>query len=157
MDASTLAVITVTYHPDLAVLRAQIESLPEAALKVMADNASPADLREALEELCATRPHSVFIANDTNLGLPAAISASSRAALGVIGPSQQTLPGSADIPANVRHATSILTHLGRAYGPHPLVFDEPISQRTQELTIYLRQSHAERDLAALGELVRLSA
>lgn len=56
-----------------------------------------------------------------------------------------------------QHATSILTHLGRAYGPHPLVFDEPISQRTQELTIYLRQSHAERDLAALGELVRLSS
>jgi len=86
MDASTLAVITVTYHPDLAVLRAQIESLPEAALKVMVDNASPADLREALEELCATRPHSVFIANDTNLGLPAAINQGVRRA-------REELPG----------------------------------------------------------------
>ncbi len=52
-----------------------------------------------------------------------------------------------------QHATDILTHLGRAYGPHPLAFNEPISQRVQELTIYLRQCHAERDLAALGQLL----
>lgn len=55
----------------------------------------------------------------------------------------------------VRHlveqaSTEILRRLPRAYGPHPLAMDEAISQRYQELDLYLRQSHAERDLEALG-------
>jgi alkylation response protein AidB-like acyl-CoA dehydrogenase len=55
----------------------------------------------------------------------------------------------------VRHlveqaSTDILRRLPRAYGPHPLVMDEGILRRYQELDIYLRQSHAERDLEALG-------
>jgi hypothetical protein len=52
------------------------------------------------------------------------------------------------------HATDILRRLGRAYGPHPLAFDEAVSIRYQELDLYLRQSHAERDLQILGELER---
>jgi hypothetical protein len=48
------------------------------------------------------------------------------------------------------HATDILRRLPRAYGPHPLAFDESIANRYQELDLYLRQSHAERDLQALG-------
>jgi hypothetical protein len=52
------------------------------------------------------------------------------------------------------HATDILRRLARAYGPHPLAFDESVSTRYQELDLYLRQSHAERDLQALGELER---
>src|SRR6187402_375025 len=55
----------------------------------------------------------------------------------------------------VRHlveqaATDILRRLPRAYGPHPLVMDEKVARLYQELDIYLRQSHAERDLEALG-------
>lgn len=55
----------------------------------------------------------------------------------------------------VRHlveqaSTDILRRLSRAYGPHPLAMNESISLRYQELDIYLRQSHAERDLEALG-------
>jgi hypothetical protein len=55
----------------------------------------------------------------------------------------------------VRHlievmSTDILRRLARAYGPHPLAIDEDISRRYQELDLYLRQSHAERDLEALG-------
>jgi alkylation response protein AidB-like acyl-CoA dehydrogenase len=49
--------------------------------------------------------------------------------------------------------TDILRRLARAYGPHPLAMDEAISKRYQELDLYVRQSHAERDLAALGEVV----
>ncbi len=52
------------------------------------------------------------------------------------------------------HATDILRRLARAYGPHPLAFDEAVSTRYQELDLYLRQSHAERDLHTLGELER---
>ena len=55
----------------------------------------------------------------------------------------------------VRHlveqaCTEVLRRLPRAYGPHPLAFDEEISRRYQELDLYLRQSHAERDLESLG-------
>jgi alkylation response protein AidB-like acyl-CoA dehydrogenase len=59
----------------------------------------------------------------------------------------------------VRHlieqaCTDILRRLPRAYGPHPVAMDEKISKRYQELDLYLRQSHAERDLEALGRASR---
>jgi hypothetical protein len=44
--------------------------------------------------------------------------------------------------------------LGRAYGPHPLAFDPDISRRYAEVELYIRQSHAERDLESLGTLIR---
>lgn len=58
----------------------------------------------------------------------------------------------------VRHlveqsATDMLRRLGRAYGPHPLAFDADISKRCMELDLYLRQSHAERDLESLGRQI----
>lgn len=43
-----------------------------------------------------------------------------------------------------------ITRTGRALGPAPLVLDARHAQRVADLTIYVRQSHAERDLAALG-------
>jgi alkylation response protein AidB-like acyl-CoA dehydrogenase len=43
-----------------------------------------------------------------------------------------------------------ITRTGRALGPGPLVLDARHAQRVADLTIYVRQSHAERDLAALG-------
>jgi hypothetical protein len=59
----------------------------------------------------------------------------------------------------VRHlieqgCTDILRRVPRAYGPRPLAMDESIAQRYQELDLYLRQSHAERDLESLGRLFR---
>ncbi|MCV7419377.1 acyl-CoA dehydrogenase [Mycobacterium yunnanensis] len=41
---------------------------------------------------------------------------------------------------------------GRALGPAPLVLDAAHAKRVADLTVYVRQSHAERDLAALGRL-----
>lgn len=72
-----------------------------------------------------------------------------------------------DIPAaqiralTVRHiveqaCSDILRRLARAFGPHPLAMDESISRRYQELDLYVRQSHAERDLETLGRAVRAS-
>ena len=46
--------------------------------------------------------------------------------------------------------TDVLRRLVRAYGPHPLAMQEEIAIRYQELDLYIRQSHAERDLEALG-------
>ena len=41
---------------------------------------------------------------------------------------------------------------GRALGPGPQARDAAHAQRVADLEIYVRQSHAERDLATLGEL-----
>jgi len=46
--------------------------------------------------------------------------------------------------------TDILKRFARAYGPRPLTFDHNISRRYQELDLYIRQCHGERDLEALG-------
>lgn len=45
-----------------------------------------------------------------------------------------------------------ITRTGRALGPAPLCQDAQHARHVADLTIYVRQSHAERDLAALGGL-----
>ena len=45
-----------------------------------------------------------------------------------------------------------IVRTGRALGPALLVQDAEHARRVADLTIYVRQSHAERDLAALGRL-----
>jgi hypothetical protein len=50
--------------------------------------------------------------------------------------------------------TDVLRRIPRAFGPFPLAMDEAISLRYQELDLYLRQSHAERDLERLGKQLR---
>ena len=66
--------------------------------------------------------------------------------------------GKAQIRAlTVRHlveqaCSEILMRFARAYGPYPLAMNEDVARRRQELDLYLRQSHAERDLETLGRL-----
>lgn len=50
-------------------------------------------------------------------------------------------------------ATEVLARVGRALGAGPLCRDAAHSRRVADLTIYLRQHHAERDLAQLGALL----
>jgi hypothetical protein len=45
-----------------------------------------------------------------------------------------------------RSCTDVLDRFGRATGPQMLAFDEAVAQRYAELTLYIRQCHAERDL-----------
>jgi alkylation response protein AidB-like acyl-CoA dehydrogenase len=53
----------------------------------------------------------------------------------------------------VEHAVDeAITRTGRALGPGPLCQDGRHAQRVADLTIYIRQSQAERDLAELGRL-----
>jgi alkylation response protein AidB-like acyl-CoA dehydrogenase len=55
------------------------------------------------------------------------------------------------VRAVVEHSVDeAITRTGRALGPTPLVLDAKHAQRVADLAIYVRQSHAERDLAALG-------
>ena len=49
-----------------------------------------------------------------------------------------------------RCAEEVLTTVGHALGPGPLALDPVHAARVADLTLYLRQHHAERDLAALG-------
>jgi alkylation response protein AidB-like acyl-CoA dehydrogenase len=57
------------------------------------------------------------------------------------------------IRAIVEHAADeAITRTGRALGPGPLCQDGRHAQRVADLSIYIRQSHAERDLAELGRL-----
>jgi alkylation response protein AidB-like acyl-CoA dehydrogenase len=50
-------------------------------------------------------------------------------------------------------ATDVMGRVGRALGAGPLCHDEAHSRRVADLTVYLRQHHAERNLAELGQLV----
>jgi hypothetical protein len=48
-------------------------------------------------------------------------------------------------------ATEVMHHAGRALGAAPLCRNQRFARAMADLPVFLRQSHAERDLAALGE------
>lgn len=50
-------------------------------------------------------------------------------------------------------ATTVLDRVGRALGPGPLVADRAHARRVADLGLFLRQSHAEVDLADVGRSV----
>ena len=50
-------------------------------------------------------------------------------------------------------AESVVARTGHALGPAPLTLDDTHARRVADLTVYLRQHHAERDVAALGRAV----
>lgn len=59
----------------------------------------------------------------------------------------------------VRHlieqlCTDILRRFARTYGPFPLACEPQINQRYQELDLFLRQNHGERDLENLGKILK---
>jgi hypothetical protein len=68
--------------------------------------------------------------------------------------------GAAQVRAlTVRHlveqaCTDTLRRFARAYGPQPLAMNAEVSRRYQELDLYMRQSHAERDLEELGRALK---
>jgi hypothetical protein len=71
---------------------------------------------------------------------------------------EMTAEEAARLAYNTRHvadltAGAVIDHATRALGPAPLAQDPGISQRMADLALYVRQAHAERDLAALGSLV----
>lgn len=47
-------------------------------------------------------------------------------------------------------AADVITRVGRALGAGPLCHDEAHAHRVADLTVYLRQHHAEKDLEAIG-------
>ena len=83
----------------------------------------------------------------------AAVLAAAGAALdrGRVGdPSLLALPVRSTIE---RNAVEVMTRAGRALGPAPLAHDAQHAQLVADLSVYVRQHHAETDLEALGRLV----
>jgi rhamnosyltransferase len=68
-----LAIVTVTYQPDIALLSRQLSNLPNESSLIIVDNASDVGILSAVKELCSTRPNTFLLSNNTNLGLAAAI------------------------------------------------------------------------------------
>jgi alkylation response protein AidB-like acyl-CoA dehydrogenase len=59
------------------------------------------------------------------------------------------------VRAVVAHAAErTLEQVGHALGPAPLAFDSDYAARVADLSLYVRQHHAERDEAALGAAIR---
>ncbi|MEC5405451.1 acyl-CoA dehydrogenase [Paraburkholderia sp. MPAMCS5] len=54
-------------------------------------------------------------------------------------------------------ATAVMHHATRALGAGPLCRNARFARALADLPVFLRQSHAERDLAALGELIAKEA
>jgi hypothetical protein len=50
-------------------------------------------------------------------------------------------------------ATAVIDRVGRALGPGPLAGDAEHAQAVADLQVYIRQSHADRDLVTLGSVV----
>lgn len=53
-----------------------------------------------------------------------------------------------------RACTQVLDAVGRALGPAPMCLDGEHARRWSDLTVFIRQSHADRDWAELGRAVQ---
>ncbi len=53
-----------------------------------------------------------------------------------------------------RSCTHVLDAVGRALGPAPMCLDPAHAQRWSDLTVFIRQSHADRDWAELGRALQ---
>jgi len=76
-DNRSIAVITVTFNPDIEILDRQLSQLPRAALKVVVDNDSRPELRSAVG-LVVEKYAAILLQNETNMGLPAALNQGAR-------------------------------------------------------------------------------
>lgn len=72
-ELSKLAVVTVTYHPDLSSLSRQMAALPLQALWVIVDNASSPEELVQLRALSESRENTRFLECARNVGLSAAL------------------------------------------------------------------------------------
>lgn len=103
-------------------------------------------------------PHALAHLGAVDIALRAARSALDRAADEIDADPEDLQDGGRGRALRVRAlvesvATEVMGRAGRALGAGPLCHDEAHSRRVADLTVYLRQHHAERNLAELGALV----
>lgn len=68
-----LGIVTVTYHPNIGILREQLASLPDNACKVIVDNGSPQSILQSLRNMAVNRKDVFVLSNMKNMGLAAAV------------------------------------------------------------------------------------
>ena len=114
-------------------------------------------IAERLREHCAHReePHAL-----AHLG---AVDSALQSAAAVLRASAQAIDAapldSAELLARRARAVvenaaeQVIHHVGRALGAGPYCKDRQFAQLSADLPVFLRQSHAERDLADLGQLI----
>jgi rhamnosyltransferase len=73
IDTRVLVCITVTYHPELPILRRQFEALPLDTAIIVVDNGSASHIQKTLIKLISTRERTRLLINESNIGLAAAI------------------------------------------------------------------------------------
>ena len=78
-DPAAVATVTVTFNPDIDLLRIQLDTLPCASLKRVVDNASRPGVLRDIENLVSRIPNAQLLRNDKNLGLAAAVNRGVRA------------------------------------------------------------------------------
>lgn len=71
--SSELAIITVTFNPEIERLGRQLDTLPADAWIVVVDNATTDECYRTLEQRVASRPKTHLIRNTSNLGLATAL------------------------------------------------------------------------------------
>ncbi|WP_395607245.1 acyl-CoA dehydrogenase [Pseudomonas sp. B22129] len=114
-------------------------------------------LAEALREQCSKRPEPHALAHlgavDSALNSAACVLRDSAAQV-----DRTPLADARLLAQQVRACVEdtveqVIHHVGRAVGAGPYCKDPHFAQLMADLPVYVRQSHAERDLAALGEQV----
>lgn len=74
-ELNHVACITVTFNPDMSLLRAQLVALPSGCPKIIVDNASKSHLFQQIEMLVDGVPNAHLLRNAHNDGLGAAVNA----------------------------------------------------------------------------------
>lgn len=113
-------------------------------------------LGEALRSHCAERdePHALAHLGQVDCALTAAANALRNCATWIdANPEADAELAVRRVRAIVEHSASVvIEHVGRALGAAPYCRDAGLARLLADLPVFLRQSHAERDLAALGGL-----
>ncbi|AZF05723.1 acyl-CoA dehydrogenase family protein [Pseudomonas sp. R5-89-07] len=114
-------------------------------------------LAEVLREQCSTRPEPHAMAHlgavDSTLNSAACVLRASAEQVDRAPTADARLLAQqvrACVEETVEH---VIHHVGRAVGAGPYCKDPHFAQLMADLPVFVRQSHAERDLAALGEQV----
>lgn len=86
VDARTLATVTVSFNPDIALLEIQLRALPAACTKFIVDNASQPELVAQIEALASRMENVRVLCNESNVGLAAAVNRGVEAASELVAP-----------------------------------------------------------------------
>ncbi len=114
-------------------------------------------LARSLQAKASARPDDTFMMahlGHVDVALHAGLAALREAAASIdAAPNQDSQALTLRTRALIEHSVDqIVTHCGRALGAGPFCRDRHFARMMADLPVYLRQSHAERDLGALGQL-----